>query len=273
MVIGAMKCGTSALTRELSIHPDICFSSVKEPNLFLNENWRDLESEYIELFSDTDTKLLGEGSTSYTKLPHESPTYLVKNLYEYNPYLKFIYLMRDPIERIISHYKFDLLKGGTQLSFKESINSNPHLYKVGCYSYQLEPYINLFGRDNILLLTSEEFRKNRQETLNQISKFLNIGSTKFHDNQVITGESSLIPNQYVERIFLSNLASKFKNVIPVRYRYKIRYRISKFFSTEFKIPEIDNETRKTLREKYQREYENVVTLMGRELIEWKNFHT
>ena len=117
LIIGAARSATTSLSSILASHQSISFSKPKEPQFFSKENWRDSIGAYHKLFKKKEGVLYGEGSTNYTKAP-----FFNKNIYsdilEYNPDMKFIYMVRHPLERIKSHYKFALERGYTI----ESIN-------------------------------------------------------------------------------------------------------------------------------------------------------
>ena len=104
-IIGAMKSGTTSLHEYLNEHPDIFMSNVKEPGYFaecMNYYPKDL-AWYESLFKEAKGEMIiGESSTNYTKLP--ICTDVVNKIWEFNPDARFIYVMRDPIKRVISHY-------------------------------------------------------------------------------------------------------------------------------------------------------------------------
>src|SRR3990172_564869 len=101
MVIGAQKCATSTLARQLAYHPDICFSKPKEPAYFnRTQNWQEGLEKYHQLYSPVEGRICGEASTMYSSLPEWQGTH--SRLFAYNPELKLIYIMRLPVERVIS---------------------------------------------------------------------------------------------------------------------------------------------------------------------------
>ncbi|MCB0382385.1 MAG: sulfotransferase, partial [Psychroserpens sp.] len=115
LLIGAAKSATTSLSNALSQHPDICFSNPKEPEFFCKDNWRDKIENYHSLFKQKSVKLYGEGSTNYSKFPHYNKN-IHKDIFDYNPNMKIIYMMRHPIDRIVSHYIHSYNRG------HESIN-------------------------------------------------------------------------------------------------------------------------------------------------------
>ena len=103
-IIGAMKSGTSSLHEYIGDHPDLFMAEPKEPMYFSqNDDWRAGFDDYMKLFADrTNETWFGESSTEYTKLPQYSD--VAPKLHECNPNARLIYIMRDPVERSLSHY-------------------------------------------------------------------------------------------------------------------------------------------------------------------------
>ena len=96
-IIGAPKCGTTSLAAWLAAHPQIYFSSVKEPHFFNTDHNRFINSleSYEKLFSGATPghKAIGEGSVWYLYSSNA-----VANIAAYNPAAKFIVLLRNPVE-------------------------------------------------------------------------------------------------------------------------------------------------------------------------------
>ena len=102
-IIGAMKAGTTTLHYLLDRHPDIFMSLEKEPQVFSSKPL----ASYDDIFEGYDKqKYMGESSTAYTKLPDEPN--IAKQIYDYNPDAKLIYLIREPMARAVSHYRHNI---------------------------------------------------------------------------------------------------------------------------------------------------------------------
>ena len=115
IIIGAMKSATSTLHNQLSAQPGIFMSTPKEPNFFSDDEIysRGL-SWYKGLFSDAKPDdICGESSTHYTKLPDYPDT--IARLKSAVPQPKLIYVMRHPIDRLVSHYIHQWSEGGDLL--------------------------------------------------------------------------------------------------------------------------------------------------------------
>jgi hypothetical protein len=177
LIIGAMKCGTTSLHHYLGKHPDIFTTTPKEIHYFNNPNYQGKTwDEYLRHFQ-TDKQLAGTSPQSYTKrhLEHLGP--VPARLHARLPHIKLIYIMRDPVERIYSHY-FEAQEGGYAPS--EGLNAylqdvaHNHYVLTSAYFYQLSAYLEYFPREQIHLLTLEQLRDNRLETLNGVFRFLGV---------------------------------------------------------------------------------------------------
>src|SRR5688572_6261293 len=105
IIIGAQKCGTSALHHYIHLHPEICMSAQKELNFFIESgNWSKGLAWYESNFGGKagKAKIYGEASPNYTDYPgtREVP----ERMHGIVPDVKLIYMVRHPIERIISQY-------------------------------------------------------------------------------------------------------------------------------------------------------------------------
>lgn len=103
-IIGAMKSATSTLYEQLLRQPGIFLPELKEPNFFSDDEQYSLGIEwYSGLFKEArPTDILGEASTHYTKLPTYPQT--IARMRNYLDKPRLIYVMRDPVDRLISQY-------------------------------------------------------------------------------------------------------------------------------------------------------------------------
>lgn len=172
IIIGAMKSATSTLHEQLKQQPGFFMSEEKEPNFFSNDeiyaNGLDWYSSLF--FNAAPGELCGESSTHYTKLPTYPHT--VARMKAALPHVKLIYMIRHPIDRLISHYLHEQLECRMQLPIDEAINKHPELISYSCYNMQLEPFRDAYGAENILLIFFEQFVRKGQEELERVCEFL-----------------------------------------------------------------------------------------------------
>ncbi|BAQ61779.1 putative sulfotransferase protein [Geminocystis sp. NIES-3708] len=177
IIIGAMKCGTTSLHYYLNCHPEISMSREKELNFFIYErNWNKGIQWYQSQFQGNG-KIYGEASPNYTYFPKWSET--AKLMYQTVPHAKLIYLVRDPIERLISHYIHhyaDRIENHSLTDALANCQENGYRYYLSCsrYYFQLEQYLKYFSPSNILIITTEELSQFPQKTLQTIFKFLEV---------------------------------------------------------------------------------------------------
>lgn len=172
VIIGAMKSATSSLYDQLAGQPGIFMSTPKEPNFFSDaDRYSNGMSWYSSLFADAEEgSLLGEASTHYTKLPTHPET--VRRLKEHLPDARFIYLMRHPVNRLISHYIHEWSTGIFHCGIEEAIDKCPELVAYGRYAMQLEPYFEAFGRTAVLPVFFDHLLSEPQAELERICRFI-----------------------------------------------------------------------------------------------------
>lgn len=173
MIIGAQKSGTTSLAFQLAQHPQICLCARKEPAYFnRTERWREGLAEYHALYAPRPGQLCGEASTMYTFLPEWLGTH--ERLHAYNPALRFVYIMREPLERIRSHYAFRQVRNRVDEPADQVVLTDPMYVNRSRYAVQIQPYIETFGRDRVLLLVFEEYVADPHGTLREVARFLDI---------------------------------------------------------------------------------------------------
>ena len=172
VIIGAMKSATSSLYEQLARQPGIFMCTPKEPNFFSDADQYSMGlSWYTGLFADAPHgSLLGEASTHYTKLPRYPET--VQRLKEHLPDARFIYVMRHPVDRLISHYMHEWSTGIYRCGIEESIERYSELISYGLYAMQLEPYFKAFGRAAVLPVFFDRLLRKPQEELERICRFI-----------------------------------------------------------------------------------------------------
>ncbi len=176
-VIGARKSGTSSLYKCLYTHPEIYLPSVKETKHFsAQEEWSKGNGQYLKLYSKASNEVyLGDVSPSYTGLPWCEG--IAERIYNFNSSAKIIYILRDPLERMLSHYKHYLDRGEETLVLSEEIKEKCEYLMLSNYAYQLKPYHDLFGSDAIYVDTLEAMKKSPESFYKSLFKWLGVDSS------------------------------------------------------------------------------------------------
>jgi hypothetical protein len=174
-IIGAMKCGTTGLFEYLAEHPQIAACSKKEPNFFSSkDNWNQGLNWYEGLWEWNPNvhKVALEASVDYSKA-HMYP-YVAQRIADLKADCKFIYIMRNPLDRIESHYIHGLA-ARWDVSKKSLTNHlDYHLIETSKYAKQLEAYYHFFSKEQILLLNLDDIKYESHSVLRKICEFLDI---------------------------------------------------------------------------------------------------
>lgn len=177
IIIGAQKCATTSLHYYLNLHPQISMSREKELDFFVQErNWHKGLKWYKSNFAG-ETKICGESSPNYTEYPKFKG--VSERMYSVVPKAKLIYILRDPIDRIISHYDHRYAIGKEGKKITEAFK-NPNYHSYVCrskYFMQLEQYLKFYPESSILIVTMEDLYSYRQQTLKKVFSFLNVDDT------------------------------------------------------------------------------------------------
>ena len=221
MIIGAMKCGTTTLADLLTRHPSVCFCSNKEPDFFSKDSdWRNNLAQYHSLYKDS-SKCWIEASTSYTFYPHFSKN-IWEDLYEYNPALKLIYLYREPVARCISHYMHVFERGYIDHTLEEAIKGVPLIVNNSRYAMQITPFIQKFGRENVLLMDLKELAEDRKSALSRIAAFTGLSLADFPAEEHSHKNSSLTQDKHHYKYDkLSPILKGIMGVTPKPFKKKL----------------------------------------------------
>jgi hypothetical protein len=174
IVIGGLKCGTTSLHHYLNLHPKIAMSRPKELNFFVAElNW-DLGPDWYASHFDRDAPVRGESSPHYTNLPRFAG--VAERMRELlGGRAQVIYMVRDPIERMLSHYLHNVGGGYESRALEVALADPDSAYVARTrYAMQLEPYWRAFDHARILVLDNEDLGARRVETMRRVFGFCGV---------------------------------------------------------------------------------------------------
>jgi hypothetical protein len=159
IVIGAMKCGTSTLAAQLGAQQGLFMTTPKEPNYFSDDAvYAQGADWYQNLFASAASgDLCGEASTHYTKRP-DYPDTLARMQTHCGADLRLVYMIRNPLERAVSHYLHDWSEGATPMPIAQALEQDTRLVDYGRYGWQIEPFVEIYGRGAIMLTSLERLR-------------------------------------------------------------------------------------------------------------------
>jgi hypothetical protein len=177
VIIGAMKCGTTSLHYYLDLHPDIFMSREKELSFFgREERWSRGVGWYESQFPDHGATVYGESSPVYTAYPEFEN--VPERMASIIPSAKLVYLVRDPIARIVSEYRFRCSRRWETRTFGEAVMApgvNTYIDRSS-YWMQLERFLPYFDASQIHVVDADALRKERTDTLAALFRFLGVGA-------------------------------------------------------------------------------------------------
>jgi hypothetical protein len=173
IIIGGLKCGTTSIHHYLGLHPEIQMSKPKELNFFAAElNW-DLGLDWYASRFDNRFKVRGESSPHYTNLPRFGG--VPARIKEHCPDARLLYMVRDPIKRILSHW-VHATGAGYETGDLVEVLSRPDTSYMNRSKYwlQRQPYLEHFDRSQIEIVAQEELQAQREETMRKAFRFAGV---------------------------------------------------------------------------------------------------
>ncbi len=170
LIIGAMKAGTTTLYRDLEVQPGFFMPAIKEPAVLVRAaSDDDARARYAHLFRDSPPgRRRGEASTHYTQRPRfEGVAARARSLL--GPDLRLVYLVRHPVERTVSHHYHLYSQGDAPARLEDALRSDPTLVAYSRYAMQLEPWLECFGRDAILVIRFEDYVADRSRVIRTVA--------------------------------------------------------------------------------------------------------
>ncbi len=285
-LIGAMKSATTYLSGLLGEHPSVFMSWPKEPRYFVDSTVRGrvwphtrkqapLSTEaYLRLFAAAgDASVIGEASTCYSKAPKFSG--VPERILDFSPNARFIYVMRDPVERTISHYWHSVRHDGETRSLLSALQTEPHYLEVSHYARQLEVYFRHVPRDRIYILTYEALLADSAGELSKVYAWLGVDPSF---RPVKLGVPvNVTPEKFEQARGKGRLArlrempfyNRVMPLVPQAVR-KLGTRIALRDVRPLDIP--IQEAKRFLRSQQRPQTEELRVLLGRSFPEWKSLY-
>jgi hypothetical protein len=265
IIVGAQKCGTTTLYDILNTHPLLVGSSKKEPNFFSeNANWRESISAYEALFTPQYNALYFEASTSYTFYPVLNLN-IWDDIYQYNPNMKFIYILRNPIDRVVSSYMHTFERGYTDKSIEDAICQDMFLTTTSRYYTQIKPYITRFGRDRVLILDFDDLSNDIRKVAHVMADFLEVDHDQFPAIDDIRSNVSLSGKKRHHKFEKPALHLKLLKTLAPKLWEMLLDNSSRTFERK---PVLEKEYREVIVRMVMSDIKPLEELMGKDLSSW-----
>ncbi len=170
--IGAQKAGTTWLHRMLGAHPEIFMAQAEDKDLrFFNAAYDRGYVWYERHFeAGARARRRGEFSTSYF-YSGDAP----ERVRRYNPEIRLVLSLRDPVKRLISHHKHEIRVGRvSDLSLEHGIENNPSYVEQSLYHAQLCRWLAHFPASSLHVVIFEELFRDPARALRELYEFVGV---------------------------------------------------------------------------------------------------
>ncbi len=290
-IIGAPKCGTSAMANYLNQHPDIYVSPVKEPHYFIEEDMpekADIDYEqYMELFNGvTNESVILEASVWYLYGKNA-----IKNIYQFNPKSKIIIMLRRPDEMVYSMQNHAHLTRNDDLddfdtawslndSRKRGLNIPKHCRdksmlfydEIAKYSEQIERVYKYFDKKNVKIIFYDDLKENTEETYIKLLSFLGVKKIKLANYKTIN-KSKKIKNSFLGDFtrrppaFFSSIVGFVKKITGIK-ELNILNQLRALNEYETKRDTLSKESKRKIIDNYSEDIRKLEVITNRDLKEW-----
>jgi len=222
LIIGTQKAGTTSLFNYLRQHNDLYFSEIKEITYFVNEElYKKGESYYHSFFNKFNNEKV-IGSADVHLLPSKKSPERVRN---YNPDMKFVVMVRNPVDRAFSAYKYALKNNWEEKSNSfeksfilekeriKSINYNLMYFENGKYSKHLLNWTKFFDKKQFLIIEDEYLKRNPKACCQKVFNFLELEDlSQIIDTTKQFNKAGVVKYKWLQTFILSR-NSKLKTTI------------------------------------------------------------
>ena len=273
MCIGAAKSGTTTLYDILKQHPEIFIPAFKEPHFFdIPENYNNGIDWYEKnYFRNINKKIIADFTPSYF-FEKETPKRIFKDL---GTQIKFVVLLRNPVDRAYSHYLHSVRDEHENLSFEDSLKQeNERLenyekkgdylsylrnsyFHQGLYGDMLERYLKYFTLDNFLFIHfEEEFLQERKMIIQKILEFLSIEVEVELQTRIRSNPASKAKLKFLKKIM--NKRGWWRNVLKfmipsIQIRQIISNKVQRANLKEFQKEKLSEKLKTDLYNEYFKE--------------------
>jgi len=266
VVIGAMKCATTSLHHYLDLHPQIAMARERGLDFFLEDRFGRGVEWYAAQFRDA--PLRGDTSPRYTNDPLDAG--VPERMAAVLPNARLVYVVRDPVERIVSHYTHYVAAGYEDRSLEQALGGldgaperNPYVCR-SLYRRQLDRYLGVYPLERIRVIHYEDLRDRRRETLAELFRFLGVDPAFEHpafDRVHHRTAAKRRPSRFGR--WLGERVERPLAPLPQDLRVRLREILVRPWSQRVARPDLDPALRDRLRELLQPDADGLRALTGR----------
>lgn len=271
--IGAQKCASSFVHAVLGRHPQASVATDKELDFFsyyFDRGYHWYESHFDGLNSD----IRFEASPSYFHDPRTP-----ERVRSFDPAMRIVCLLRDPVERAFSNHLHELIKGHIppSTSFEDGLANNPSYTEQGMYGTHLRRWFSCFDKEQILILLAEDVRSDTAGQAARVYEFLGIerdfSTNLLSERRNVSDRARFgwlrtalrAQGRAMRRMGLEEQLVALKHAPPFRQLLKLNS-----VDVRDEIPPMLAETRQRLMETFADQITETEALIGRDLSLWSS---
>jgi hypothetical protein len=274
VVAGTQKAATTWLYECLNEHPAVHVSSIKELHYFCDPSScpKSRQAKGLEWYRDQ-----FEGPPQYTTWGELSIDYMfypeiAQKLYDINPEMKILFILRDPVERAYSAYWMHRRNHLDYPPFSDFVDREYDLVARGFYHDQIQKYREVFPDNQILMLIYEDIAKDPHAFTSRVFNFLGVdGDFNAKSALQLIAETKQL-NPYLSR-GLYRYAARVLRFPPALWIWRLFKRLTgikrRRAGADSKYPKMPNADRDRLAETYHDSNEKLFELLGRRISEWR----
>ncbi len=281
-IIGAPKCGTTSLFWYLGEHPDIFVPNNKEPNFFIYDSLvknvahttklrRAVKSldDYLNLYIEAHNEKYVMDGSIFTYFFEDG----LKKLKALSPDYKAVFLLRNPVERFISHYKMCVNLGEIKKPIDVFMDDpfagmGVNMLELGLYSREIKKTYEILKPERIHIILLDDMKKDVEKVLMALYDFLGIErALPANKEKVFLRSPGVARNAKIRNIYIkSGFFRILKRVFRKTPLYKLKKLINRRLYRDMPIP---TEVKQKLHAYYEKDIAELEKMLGRDLGIWR----
>ena len=281
MIVGAEKAGTTSLANYLGSHPDICTHEKREFNYFVVDSEYSIgyEAAYERYFAacGPETHRLIGKSVAVCTTPNA-----IRRLYEHNPEMLVVFVLRNPIDRAYSAYWYSKRRGWedaqdfeTAITREMQCETNREsgmvrsaYLKNGMYTAQIELLQSYFGKSRVLIFTFERLKRSPESICQEVFSRLGVDDRYAIDTSKRFNESAKARSEKLAMALSHRGKYKkyLRRMIPRKLADTLKKHLVQWNEVPLNKPVMNEDTRQLLMEHYKPEIDKLRKLVGSEIL-------
>lgn len=286
IVAGAEKCGTTWLADMFRQHPQIFIPEQKELHYFNRKFGEFPDLDNYNFYKPMEWYLSFFKGASAEKIKGEiCPAYMwdedaAHRIFAFEPKIKILIILRNPVERTYSAYRFYVQRGVIQQNFRNALKKyEAHLLARSLYYGQVKRYFDLFPNQNIKVIVYDDLKRDSTKVLADIEKFLGVDEyfpQNINERSYVTGEVKfsfinkiLASSRYFAHKFHLSFLLDISRQAGLSWRFEQLRQENKKMEEKTEVSQLDEQNQEWLREYFRADVGKLENLISRNLASWK----